>query len=194
MADFKITFPLTLGNEGYYVSQEFWRAHGDNVSGETYMGIDRIQNSAWQGWSVIDAYKANNGTPAWNFRFPQELGLETMVMQFVKGNYWDRMKGDLIINQALANLIFDMEYMSGGWGIEQMQKSINQLIAPAIIGVDGQIGNQTLGYINSLPAAQLYATVYNTRRTWYVQERLKGNVNANAWLVRLSKYPAMIEV
>ena len=53
MADFNIAYPKTVSNEGYYVSQDWFRSHGDRNSGETYMGIDRIQNPSWEGWAVI---------------------------------------------------------------------------------------------------------------------------------------------
>ncbi len=195
MANFDITFGLTVAHEGYYASEEFWRRHGDTRSGETYMGVDRIANPTWDGWKIIDGWKATHGTPKWNFRFPLELGLEPLVIKAAKEKYWDIMHGDAIKTQAIANLIFEMLWGSGGWGIKQVQKSINVLIAPKKIGVDGNLGTkESIPYINSLPQVKLYETIYHTRRAWYVEQRNAGNPNADSWLSRLAKYPETITV
>lgn len=196
MASFSIANKLTTGHEGYYVSEAFWRARGDNRSGETYLGIDRIANPNWQGWPVIDAYKANYQTPAWwnsnasyNFRFPAHLGLEAMKDAKFKADYWDPIKGDQIKSQELANLIFDIHIMSGNFGIMQIQRSINKLLDPTI-PVDGKIGPKTLEKINDpLYTAGIYTQIYQDRKDWYVQ---KGNSNTKGWLNRLSKFPESI--
>jgi len=193
MADFNVSYPLVISGEGYYVSQEYWRAHHDNVSGETYMGIDRIQNPNWPGWAIIDQYKAANGPIPYNTRLPLSLGLEQMVLSVVKEKYWDTFRGDQIQTQAIATLIFEMDYMSGGWGIKEVQKAINTLLPPAqAIGVDGGIGSVTLGYINSLPQDQLYAAIYNGRKGWYEQEQQAGNSNADGWLKRWALLPCQL--
>ena len=192
MADFNIAFPIVESGEGYYVSEEFWREHHDNVSGETYMGIDRIQNPNWAGWAIIDAYKAKNGQIPYNTRLPLSLGLEPLVAVFAKARFWDVFHGDLIQNQSIANLIGEMNYMSGSFGIQQVQGSINKLIAPKVIAVDGAMGSATVGDINSLPQAQLYETIYNTRKSWYLLKKQQGDPNAGGWLNRLAQLPATI--
>jgi hypothetical protein len=192
MADFSIAYPLVISGEGYYVSQEYWRAHGDNVSGETYMGVDRIQNPKWGGWAIIDQYKVTNGPIPYDTELPASLGLELLVEAISKKNYWDTFQGDNIKTQDIATLIFEMNYMSGSFGIKQVQQSINEIIAPKQIVVDGGIGSITIGYINNLYQPQLYAAIYNKRKAWYLEEQQQGNADAAGWLTRLAKLPAEI--
>jgi hypothetical protein len=196
MASFSIANKLTTGHEGYYVSEAFWRARGDNRSGETYLGIDRKANPNWQGWPVIDAYKANFQSPAWwnsnasyNFRFPAHLGLEAMKDAKFKADYWDPIKGDQIKNQELANLIFDIHIMSGNFGVMQIQRSINRLLDEPL-AVDGKIGTKTLEKINDpLYTAGIYTQIRQDRLDWYKQ---KNNSNTAGWVNRLNKFPQSI--
>lgn len=192
MADFSIAFPIVISGEGYYVSQEFWRAHHDEVSGETYMGIDRIQNPNWAGWPIIDEYKAEHGAIPYNTRLPLSLGLEPLVMAVAKTKYWDTFLGDQINNQDTANLIAEIDFMSGSFGIKQVQGAVNTLIAPQTIDVDGEIGTTTMGYINRLPYQELYAKIYNTRKAWYQAKQQQGSANAAGWLKRLAQLPATL--
>ena len=187
MADFDIAYPKTSGNEGYYVSQEFWRANGNTNSGETYMGVDRIQNPSWEGWAIIDQYKAQNGTPPYNFRFPVSLGLEDLVKQYAKEKYWDTIRGDEIDNQDVAQMVF--EQIWGGYGgIPRIQEVINTMVSPPI-GVDGVVGNDTLTQINTLPQDQLYQAIWNDRKNWIETVGAKVEPSAvSGWLDRLNRF------
>ena len=191
MADFNIAFPKTVSNEGYYVSQEWARAHGDSRSGETYMGIDRGANPTWEGWAVIDRYKAQHGTPGWNFRFPVELGLEDMVKKRAKALYWDAIKGDEIQNQDVAEIIFEQKW--GGYGgIKRIQQVMNTML-PNPVKANGVVGSDTLTAINSLPPAKLHSAIWNDRKTWI--ETVGAKVNAGAvkgWLSRLDRFKSSI--
>ena len=190
MANFDIAYPLTITGEGYYVSEAWWRAHKDTVSGETYMGVDRIQNPNWAGWAIIDQYKAAHGAIPYNTRLPLSLGLEPMVKAFTKAKFWDVFHGDKINSQGIANLICEMNYMSGSWGLQEVQKAINLLIAPKSIVVDGGIGNVSLGYINSLPVNDLYAKIYTVREMWYESKLAQGDKDAQGWMNRWAQLPS----
>ena len=187
MADFNIAYPKTVSNEGYYVSQDWFRSHGDRNSGETYMGIDRIQNPSWEGWAVIDRYKAQHGTPAYNFRFPVSLGLEDMVKARAKKNYWDAIHGDDIQDQDVAQMMFEQVW--GGYGgIKRIQNVINTMYSPPI-KVDGGVGTETLTAINNIDSNRLYQGIYEDRKKWI--ETTGKAVNAAAvggWLSRLERF------
>jgi len=192
VANFDLAYPLTVNNEGYYVSQEWARAHGDNHSGETYMGVDRIANPTWPGWKIIDQYKATNGPIPYNTRLPVSLGLEDLVKQYAKQNYWDVIKGDQIADQGVAQMIFEQKW--GGYsGIQGVQKVINSLIAPDSIKVDGGIGPDTLAKINSLPPDTLHDALYNERLNWINTVGQKVNANAvKGWTDRLKRFERSI--
>lgn len=188
MADFDKAFPKIASFEGYYVSQEWERAHGDQHSGETYMGVDRIANPTWTGWAIIDKYKAQHGTPAWNFRFPQELGLEDLVKQYAKTQYWDVIHGDDIQNQDVAEMVLENKW--GGYtGIKGIQTALNSVIAPDSVRVDGGIGSDTLAKINSAPPDKFLNAMYNDRLNWI--QTVGQRINAGAttgWTNRLNSF------
>ena len=188
MADFEIAYPKTSGNEGYYVSQDFWRSHGNNSSGETYMGVDRIQNPNWAGWDIIDQYKATNGTPPYNFRFPVELGLEDLVKDEAKQKYWDAIKGDQIQNQDIAQMVFEQVW--GGYGgIARIQEVINGISNQPPIDVDGVVGRDTLTMLNTLPQDQLYQAIWDDRKNWIETVGAKFEPSAvTGWLNRLDTF------
>ena len=187
MADFNIAYPKTVSNEGYYVSEAYWRAHGDTQSGETYMGIDRRANPNWAGWAIIDKYKAQNGTHEYNFRFPVSLGLEDLVKQKAKTQYWDSIQGDKIANQSVAEMLFEQVW--GGYGgIKRVQQVMNTML-PAPIGVDGSVGKDTLAAINSLPAEELFDKIKADRQQWINTVGAKYSPkDVGGWLSRLNRF------
>lgn len=105
MADFKIAFDITNKNEGTYSNDSL-----DN-GGETYCGISRKNFPHWEGWIEIDEYKINVSN------FPSCLKLNEylpeMIESFYKENFWDKIRGDEIPNQDLANQTYDMSVNSG---------------------------------------------------------------------------------
>ncbi len=187
MANFDKAYALTAGEEGYYVSQEYWRSHGNTRSGETYMGIDRKANPTWEGWKIIDAYKKANGTPKWNFRFPKELGLEELVKKKAKKDYWDTVKGDDINNQEVAQHMFEQVW--GGYGgVKRMQAAINT-ISSKQLPLTGNVGNDTLGLLNTLPQDKLLQALYDERKRWIQTTGAKVEPKAvNSWLARLERF------
>ena len=182
MADFDIAYQKTLDNEGGYLSADTARQIGDR-GGETYKGIARNFNSDWAGWAIIDAYKAKNGTPAYN-SYINDSNLDDLVRQRYRSNYWDAIKGDSIQSQDIANLLFDIYFNVGN--AKTLQSSINELISPDSIAVDGVVGNDTLSKINQLPPDKLYQQLYNDRKA-NIEANPSGQFKSN-WLSRLDKY------
>jgi lysozyme family protein len=182
MADFDIAYQKTLDNEGGYLSADTARQIGDR-GGETYKGIARNFNSDWAGWAIIDAYKAKNGTPAYN-SYINDSNLDDLVRQRYRSNYWDAIKGDSIQSQDIANLLFDLNVNGGG--VKTLQGSINTLISPDSIAVDGVVGNDTLSKINQLPPDKLYQQLYRDRKA-NIEANPSGQFKSN-WLSRLDKY------
>lgn len=190
MASFHIAFQKTIPHEGGYLSAA-QAAKQQDSGGETYMGISRNNNPDWPGWPIIDAYKAQHGVPAWNSFLPESLGLTPLVEARAKTKYWDVINGDSIADQDMANLLFELYWGSGNFGIKQAQKSLNKVIAKPV-SVDGVLGKDTVSAINAAPQSQLYSQIYQDRKSWYQSKLAAGNPNADTWLSRLSDFPAEI--
>ncbi len=133
MANFDHAFELTMKAEGGYVCDP------DDPGGETYMGVARSRNPKWGGWIDIDLLK---GKP----NFPKSLDSDENVQGKVKAlyeqNYWDKVQGDKIQNQDVAESIFDFAVNAG----PRTSAKLAQLAVEA--EPDGIIGENTLAKIN----------------------------------------------
>lgn len=98
MARFELAHPKVAAHEGGYSNDP-----ADN-GGETWKGIARKANPGWQGWVVIDSYKDKSGFPA-NLKSVELL--EALVKSLYRIKYWDEIQGDRIIDQAIADSIYD---------------------------------------------------------------------------------------
>lgn len=136
MANFKISIPKVLKYEGGYVNDP-----NDN-GGETYKGISRKFWSKWEGWVIIDKYKKSK------VNFPKVLDgdtkLQDLILTFYKTNFWDKIGGDKINSQSIADLMFD--------------GAINEGISPVIkrseanVGLNGtgKVSDELIKRLNSL--------------------------------------------
>ena len=135
MAEFLIAYKETLDFEGGKVNHKLDRG------GQTYMGISRKNWPYWAGWQIIDQ----------GHEPPIEL-----IHDFYKLNFWDRISLGAIINQKIANELFDTGVnMHPKVSINLLQKSLNLLnrngkLYPEITA-DGILGSQTLKLTNEHP-------------------------------------------
>lgn len=133
MAEFKKAFELVIANEGGYGNDP------DDPGGETYKGVARKIFSKWDGWTKIDQLKRQSGFPA-NLDKDQELQL--LIEDFYRVNFWDKMNGDIIASQNMAESIFDFGVNAGvGTSATLVQLVIE--IAP-----DAVLGKETVAKLN----------------------------------------------
>ncbi|HET7819464.1 MAG TPA: glycosyl hydrolase 108 family protein [Bacteroidia bacterium] len=139
MADFKQAYQLVLQNEGGYVNDP------NDPGGETYKGVARNIYSKWLGWTLIDLQKRQPNFPA-NLVNKAELNAE--IEQFYRVNYWDKIKGDEIKDQRVANSIFDFAVNAG--------TTTSSLLAQKVVGVTevGVLDADSLTAINNQSADQ----------------------------------------
>lgn len=150
MANFSTAYLITSKHEGGYVNNP------KDPGGETYKGIARNYNRHWAGWQIIDNIPAAHKRTNAYFDNPQ---LEELVHQLYKSNYWDKILGDAITNQSVANVIYDWTVNSGG-AIKQIQKILG-------VVVDGIFGNQTLAAVNNYDPVQLVKEITESRIDYY---------------------------
>jgi lysozyme family protein len=155
MANFSIAYKKTSIIEGSYSYDK------DDNGGETYKGIARIHNPNWEGWNVIDSLKSNKF-------FPQCLNnneeLNQKVYTFFRNNYWDKIKGDGIEDQNIADELYEIAVNMGiRESILKLQKTLNILNRNENdyynIDEDGVFGKITLNTLNYHP--KNYKYIYN---------------------------------
>lgn len=134
MADFASAFAATMKAEGGYVNDP------QDPGGETYKGVARKRNSKWDGWVIIDLAKQQNNFPA---NLDSNTVLQDKIRDFYETNYWDKVQGDNIDNQRIAESIFDFAVNAGPIACTKL--------AQITVGSkpDGVIGPVTLDKINS---------------------------------------------
>jgi lysozyme family protein len=146
MADFNAAFEKMIADEGGYVLHN---VAGD-TGGMTYAGIARNKNPNWPGWNLIDHEALNNPL------------LTGMVRNFYKVEFWDRIRGDEIANQVVAESVFNFGVNTG--------MGVAVKLAQLIVGAtpDGAVGNVTLQKFNNVEPESFkkaYALAKITRYT-----------------------------
>lgn len=103
------------------------------------------------------------------------------VQHIYRSGFWDKIKGDSIHNQSLAELIFDFVVNSGTGKIKQVQ-GVTDCVA------DGKVGPKTLEKWNSLPK-KCFDAIWEYRERFYKQIGTgKNSCFLNGWLRRLASY------
>lgn len=133
MAEFTKALELVLAHEGGYGNDP------DDPGGETYKGVSRKMHPLWLGWHTIDMLKKQENFPK-NLEANSDLQHE--VESFYKVQFWNRISGALIQEQAVADSIFDFAVNAG------ISTSVS--LAQKVVGVkdDGINGPDTLQAIN----------------------------------------------
>ncbi len=153
MADFTIAFQLMITHEGGYVNDP------DDPGGETYKGVARKIHSKWNGWTTVDMLKRQPGFPA---NLDKDAELQEAVTDFYRVTFWDKMRGDEITDQAVANSIFDFG-VNAGMGTSA---SLAQLVIGA--KTDGVIGPKSIDNLNAFNAEHFLAAFTVAKIARYV--------------------------
>ena len=144
MTKFETAYYITNRIEGGYANDP------DDKGGETYRGIARNFHPDWNGWATVDdAKKKISNIKSINNLLDNDSTLQKWVMAFYCVEFWDKINGDLIPDQLIANEVYDnavnMGINSSG---EYLQRTINILNrnqnAYADIEVDGNLGPKTI--------------------------------------------------
>ena len=175
MADFTTSYNLVIGNEGGYVNDT------DDPGGETYKGVARKMHPTWIGWHIVDLLKAQPGFPA-NLDANKELQIE--VSSFYETKFWNRIAGELISEQSVANSIFDFAVNTGC--------SVSATLAQTVVGVkaDGIIGIKTAEAINQFNHEHFLAAFTVEKIKRYVeicQKRPESRKYFFGWVIRAIK-------
>jgi len=130
MANFDIAYALTKKFEGGYSD-----VAGD-TGGVTYAGITRKNFPTWAGWPIVASKPRRH-----NEHIPE---LDTLVKEFYRVNFWNKVQGDSIVDQDFANDLFDMAVNAGtGAAIKLAQRTVG-------VAETGKLTTDTINLINGI--------------------------------------------
>lgn len=112
---------------------------GDS-GGMTYKGVSRNNNPAWEGWAFVDANPNAE-------MLEHNTVLQDKVEQFYHLHFWNKIKGDSIAYQAVAEEIF-LSAVNIGY-----KKAVMLAQEISFVKIDGIFGNKTLLAVNSISPA-----------------------------------------
>lgn len=165
MADFKTAYKITMAHEGGYANNP------NDTGGETWKGVARKKHPYWAGWTIVDQWKIKAGFPDSLAHAP---GLQELVWQFYKKEFWDGLALDLINDQRIANELFDTA-VNMGQGIAAifLQRALNVSNRKGHdypdLKVDGAIGSKTIAAVNGHPRpAQLFKLLNTLQGARYI--------------------------
>lgn len=164
MAEFEKAYEQMIINEGGY---KLHNVSGDR-GGQTYAGIARNFHPTWTGWSFIDNNQMEN---------PE---LTERVREFYRNNFWNKIKGDEIKEQSIAETLFDFAVNAGTATAARLAQSV------ADTTPDGIVGSKTIEALNkfkgedfiiryALAKVARYANIVNRDRSQ--QKFLLGWIN-----------------
>lgn len=191
MADYNQAAIRVLDHEGGYSNNRYDK--GNYVCSTTGGWVSGVYPfSCSSGQPVLIGTMRGIAAPvlaSWLGRIPTVQEMKTLSKQtalaIYKKNYWDRMKGDLIQNQAVADILFDGCVNHGVTrGIKLMQKAVN-------VAQDGIMGPITLNAINTRDPRLVYERYKNERRAFYqqiVDNDPKQGTFLTGWMNRINSF------
>jgi len=171
MADFKIAYNKTSVFEGGYANVK-----QDN-GGETYKGISRKFFPKWSGWKIIDKFKSNKDFPRC---LNNNIDLEKLVQSFYMINFWNKIRGDDIKSQKIANNIYDFAVNSG------VKRSIKYIQLILNIRPDGIFGKITLDLLNTYDEDS-FIDLYKKARLRFINKIVLNNPSQKKFLAGWTK-------
>lgn len=209
MASFAKFLPVLKANEGGYANDP------KDIGGETFVGIARKYWKTWRGWQLIDATKKKYPTEFGNWKRNRDFSINRLytqpelmaaVEEFYLVNFWSPMQLALVKNQSIANQIGDhgvnantsrAEYLVQ-WVLRESFGHIPFTVPGedeprlcSTLGLDGQLGNQSLAALNSVDAAKFFARFRDVREEFYRYRasKVKSDTPARAaYLLRLHSF------
>jgi len=176
MASFDAFFPTLLKHEGGFVNDPV------DPGGATNKGITM---TTFQGCAKrflgIDPTLAN-----------LKALTDEQAGKIYKPLYWDKVRGDDIALQELAEIVFDFQVNVGGNAAKLLQKVLNDMGAEPPLAVDGDIGPGTMTALNGMDQKTVYSRYKKGRIDYYgdlVAKRPALGKFLNGWLNRVNSFP-----
>lgn len=173
MAFFATYLPALLAKEGGFVN------HPSDPGGATNKGI------------TLKTYRLHYGAHKTVADLKQISNHE--VFTIYKNEYWDKIWGDKVQNQSVAEIVFDHAVNAGpSVAIKMLQRLLNERLSNQLV-VDGAMGPKTLAATNSpsIDQDQLHDDYADRRKRFYKQlvaKNPKLRVFLKGWLNRVNSF------
>jgi len=176
MASFDAFFPTLLKHEGGFVNDPV------DPGGATNKGITMgtFQSCAQQYLGIeptLENLKALT---------------DAQAAKIYKPLYWDKVRGDDIALQELANIVFDFQVNAGGKASKLLQEVLNELGAKPPLTVDGDMGPGTMTALKGVDQKAVYQRYKQGRVDYYqdlVTKRPALEKFLKGWLIRVNSFP-----
>jgi len=176
MADFKSFFPTLLKHEGGFVNDPADPGGATN-KGVTIGTFEQCAQRLLNMPPTLDNLRALTDDQA---------GI------IYKALYWDKVHGDEIVLQSLANIVFDFQVNAGGNASKLLQRVLNTLGATPPLAVDGAIGAGTMAALAKADSVSVYMAYKQGRKDYYTDlvNRKPGlGKFLKGWLARVDSFP-----
>jgi lysozyme family protein len=176
MADFNSFFPTLLKHEGGFVNDPADPGGATN-KGVTIGTFQQCAQRLLNLQPTLDNLRALTDAQA---------GI------IYKALYWDKVHGDEIALQPLANIVFDFQVNAGANASKLLQRVLNTLGASPQLTVDGAIGAGTMAALAHADAVAVYTAYKQGRKDYYtnlVNQRPSLGKFLKGWLARVDSFP-----
>lgn len=181
MADFDRFLPTLLKHESGFVTDPADPGGASN-KGITLSAFQQCAKSLLGVDATLDNLKALT---------------DAQAGKIYKALLWDKMCGDSIGSQELANIMLDFQVGSGANATRLLQRVLNSLGASPLLEVDGAIKATTLAALGKADAQAVYTAYKQGRKDFYinlVNQRPAQRKFLNGWLARVDSFPERIEM
>ncbi len=192
MADFKKAMDLFLEAEiSNNPKKSLHKNDGEN--GLTYMGIYQSAHPTWFRWGYIKTVleKHNGDKVEASIELYQDKSLTQDVYDFMKKEFWDKMKLDRVTSQKIAEELF---IFGTNANIKAGVKMAQRLVG---VDDDGIVGNRTIVALNAFDE-KVFDKEYDALEKAYYMNliylRPELEINEKGWINRSELAMLPIEV
>jgi phage antirepressor YoqD-like protein len=101
-----------------------------------------------------------------------------------KNGYWDKVQGDKLLTQNIADLLADWYWGSGTWAVRNLQQVLNRSFGYKL-REDGVMGATTLAAANKVDQKKLFDLLHAEKLDYY---RQIGGANLKGWTNRANEF------
>jgi lysozyme family protein len=174
MAHFDVFLPMLLGFEGGYVDDP------TDPGGETNKGVTMVTFQHCSN-SLLGIDPTSGNLKALT---DSQAGIIYAAL------YWDKVQGNLIQSQDLADNVCDF-YVNAGTHATSLLQQVMKDMGASIV-VDGVIGAASLQALSTLPQNPVYQAYRQGRVDYYQQLGLRFPQFLKGWLNRANSFPVSL--